>query len=471
MSKVVRTVVVKSAPLPRKVFRVFVELEGIYRNMVEQLTMFAVRSSTTSFIRLKALKYRELRAMYQLPSHYVYTACQDASTRAKSFLRLKKKGLAEKECPEIRNVSIWLDDHLWKPNGLTSIRIATHRGWVEVGFEPHKQYWKYINGGWKLASEAKIKLDKRNRQLFIYLTFFKEAEEYKPKGYLPVDVNENNVTILVDGAAYLFETSMEKLVLGYYYRRKSVQEKYDKLHGASSREKKVLRKLKERKKKSDIRWKIANIVVRTAHEKQHAIVLEKLGKKAANNMVKRIKDPQLRHRIFQASFKGIQNAIKEKAREYGVPVVPVNPRNTSKLCPVHSSHIAYDDSSRIGECSVGGELWHRDVAACWNILFRALRSDGSSAPSFAGLNVDGRLIPLASTAIHEPSALPKGLWARWKSLPQTLRYGFEQNEAVGINGVFSKVVELPHYSFGYSFGRKVYRYKIFKVYRIRGCHV
>jgi len=35
MSKVVRTVVVKSVSLPRKVFRVLAELEGMYRNMVE----------------------------------------------------------------------------------------------------------------------------------------------------------------------------------------------------------------------------------------------------------------------------------------------------------------------------------------------------------------------------------------------------------------------------------------------------
>ena len=64
MSEVTRTVILKSSPMPRKVFRVFVELEGMYRNMVEQLTMFAVWSSTTSFTRLKALKYRELRALY-----------------------------------------------------------------------------------------------------------------------------------------------------------------------------------------------------------------------------------------------------------------------------------------------------------------------------------------------------------------------------------------------------------------------
>jgi len=227
----------------------------------------------------------------QLPSHYVYTACQDVSTRAKSFLRLKKLGLAERGYPEVRRISIWLDDHLWKPDGLTSIRVVTHKGWVRVEFEPHKQYWKYINCRWKLASEAKIKLDKRNRQLIIYLILVKEVEEYKPRGYLPVDVNENNVTILVDGVACLFETDVKKLVLGYYYRRKRIQERYDKPYGVKSRiKRKTMRKLGERKKKNDIRWKMANIIVRTAYDKQYAIVLEKLGRKPVNNMIARIKD-------------------------------------------------------------------------------------------------------------------------------------------------------------------------------------
>ncbi len=343
MTRVTRTVIVKSVRLQRRVFKVFVELEGMYRNMVEQLTMYAVSNSIKSFTRLKALKYREMRNIYpHLPSHYIYTACQDASTRAKSFLRLKKLGLAEKEYPEVRRVSIWLDDHLWKLNGLTSIRIATHKGWITVGFEPHKQYWKYVNRGWKLASEARIKLDKRNRQLVIYLSFVKGIQKYTPRGYLPVDINENNVTMLVNGIAFLFETDTEKLVLGYYYRRKKIQERYDKLYGVKSRVKrKVLRRLKERKRKNDIKWKIANIIVRTAYEKQYAIVLEKLGKKPAQNMIKRIRDKQLRHRIFQASFKGIQRAVEEKAREYGVPVIYVNPKNTSKLCPIHNAPINY----------------------------------------------------------------------------------------------------------------------------------
>ncbi len=420
--RVARTVIVKSTRLSRNTFKVFIELEDAYRSMVEQLVLYAVRNNVKSFIKLKALKYREMRNLYpQLPSHYVYTACQDASTRVKSFLRLKRKGLARKKYPEVRKVSIWLDDQMWRLNGLTSIKIATHRGWVTVEFEPHKQYWKYVNGGWRSASESQIKLDRKNRQLVIYLTFIKEIQEYKPRGYLPIDVNENNVTMLVDGVAYLFETDTERVALGYYYRRKRIQERYDKLYGVRSRaKKKVLRKLKERKKKLDIKHKIANIIVKTAYMKRYAIVLEKLGKNVAKNMMKRIRDRQLRHRIYQASLRGIQKAIEEKAKEYGVPIIYVDPKNTSKLCPIHKCKIKYN--SRIGKCQKGGELWHRDVVACWNILLKALTGDGSYAPSPIGLNVDGRLVPLASTATHDPIALPKGLWTRRKSLPQKQIY-------------------------------------------------
>lgn len=275
----------------------------------------------------------------------------------------------------------------------------------------------YINRGWELVSEAKIKLDKRNGQLIIYLIFVKEIERCELRGHLPVDVNENNVTMLVDNIAYAFETGTEKLVLGYHYRRKGIQKKYDKHYGKKSRiKRKVMRKLRERKKKLDIRWKIANIIVKTAYEKQYSIVLERLGKKPANNMVARIKDEQLRHRIFQASFRSIQRAIEGKAKERGVTVICVNPKNTSRLCPVHDAPINYN-SSRVGKCGKGGELWHRDVVACWNLLLKALRCDGSNAPNLVGLDVDVRLVPLASNATHDPIGIPKSLWARWKSLP------------------------------------------------------
>ena len=305
---------------------------------------------------------------------------------------------------------------------LMSIEIATHKGSVTIELEPHKQYWRYLNSGWRPASEAKVKLDKKNRRLIVYLVFKKSIEAYKPRGFISVDVNENHVAVLIDGKVYLFETGFRDIVLGYYYRRKRVQEKYDRLYGVGCRVKrKIFRRLKERRKKSDLRWKLANIVVRAARERQYAVVLEELGEEPAREMINHVKDDQLRHRIYQASFKGVQKAIEEKAREHGVPVIYVDPRSTSKMCPIHSALIIYRNGGRVGRCSKGRELWHRDVVACYNLLLRARVGDGSTAPSLRGFTLDGSPVPLGSTATHDPTGIPKSLWARWKSLGETLK--------------------------------------------------
>ena len=308
--------------------------------------------------------------------------------------------------------------------GSTSIEIATHRGWIAVGLEPHKQYWRYVNSGWRLAPGARVKLDKRNRRLIVYLVFKKSVEVYRPRGFVSVDVNENHVAVLVDGEVYLFETGFRDMVLGYYYRRKRIQEKYDKLYGVNCRAKrKIFRRLKERRKKSDLKWKLANIVIRVARERQYAVVLEELGEEPAREMINHVEDDQLRHRIYQASFKGVQRAIEEKAREHGIPVVHVDPRNTSRMCPVHNAEIIYSNGSRVGRCSRGGELWHRDVVACYNLPLRARLGDGGDVPSPGGLNLDGSPVPLGSTAAHDPMLIAREAWARWKSLDAMNKHG------------------------------------------------
>ena len=424
VSEVTRTVVVRSAPLPRRAFKVFVELEGMYRNMVEQLVLYAINNGITKFTRLKGERYREVRSLYpQLPSHYVYTACQDAAERAHSFLRLRRMGRARKPYPEVRSVSIWLDDHLWRAEGLTSISLATNRGRVNVSIELNKHFLRYVNRGWRLSSEAKVKLDHRERRLILYLTFRKEISEYRPKGYITVDVNEDAEAVLIDGIVYLFETDLSRITLGYYYRRKSIQKRYDKVYGPGSRpERRVFRRLgsNERALKREIRWKLAALIVREAARRQTAIVLERLGREPANHMIEHIKNPQLRHRVFQAAFKGMQRAIEEKAREHGVPVIYVDPRNTSKICPIHGAEIVYG-RNRHGVCSKGGETWHRDVVACYNLLLRALGGDGGAAPSRqrALVPVDGGPVPLGPTAAHEPMPIARGAWARWRSLGAT----------------------------------------------------
>jgi len=415
---VVRTVVVPSVRLSYRTYRALAEVEREYAQMLRELVEFAHANSIKSYVKLIEAKYREMRQKFpNLPSNYVNTVCQDAATRVKSFLAKKRKGKARTDRPQVRNVAVWLRGELWRLEGLTAVRVATKRGWVTVELRPHKHFWKHVNGEWIMSSGARFKLDYRKRIVYFYFVFEKIAKPYQPRGYLPVDVNENNVTVLVDGAAYLLETDIRKITLGYAERRRRVQERCDAgLIDERQMERAMAKLRREGRRKKDIRRKIASIVVQIARQRQYAIVLERLGKNPGRGMIKGIKDHELRHRIYQAAFKGMQRAIEEKAREWGVPVIYIDPRNTSKMCPIHGAKIRYGKKTRRGRCPVGGEMWHRDVVAVWNLLLRARGDVGSAlSPGSGEGNARGAVTPPPSAA-HDPIRIPRAVWARRKPL-------------------------------------------------------
>jgi len=62
------------------------------------------------------------------------------------------------------------------------------------------------------------------------MVFRREVMAYEPSGYVPMDLNENNVTVMPDGGSpLLFETDVRDITLGYHYRRERIQES-DKSH-------------------------------------------------------------------------------------------------------------------------------------------------------------------------------------------------------------------------------------------------
>jgi IS605 OrfB family transposase len=249
---------------------------------------------------------------------------------------------------------------------------------------------------------------------------------YKPENIKPVDVNENSVATLYEAFSIIIETDLAKTTLGYSYRKKSIQRRngsdsrearkamkklkegkkkrdyrmktanmivrdalrmkgvivIERISGedirvmiARYRDKQLRHRIyqsalkgelnaiiKEGKKKKDYRMKTANLIVRDALRMKGVIVIERISGDDIRVMIARYKNKQLRHRIYQSALKGELNAIIDKAREYGVPVLMVDPRNTSKICPIHNAPIEYGED-RIGICSKGGEKWHREVVA------------------------------------------------------------------------------------------------------------
>ena len=382
------------------------EVEEEYRKIVEDAIEYGLKNSTTSFTKIKAGIYRAERERHKgLPSHYIYAACEDASARLKSFRRAKREGRARTDRPEVRKVAIHLDDHLWEFS-LDKVTIAVKGGRVAIDPAFHKLFWKYYNGGWRIASEARLRL-LRGNIVELYIIFEKdEPKPYAPQGFVPVDLNENSVSLLVSGRPVVLETSVKRITLGYEYRRRKTTS------GNSTKVREVrrkLKKLKEANKKKDIRRKLAKLIVKEALESRSAIVLEDLPKRAPEHMVEDVEDSQLRLRIYRSAFSSMKDAIIEKAREFGVPVILVNPAYTSSVCPIHGSRIIYrpdgGDAPRVGVCEKGGELWHRDVVALYNLLRRA----GDVTP-----------VPLGSKESHDPPVLRRGRWSRAKSLRLTV---------------------------------------------------
>jgi len=402
LSELVRTVVVLSVKLTERKLMVFKELEELYRQILVELVDYGFRNNINSFTRLKRDKYRELRRRFpQLPSHYIHTACQDASTRIKSFNKLKKKGLAESEKPEVSRVSIWLDDHLWRRIGYSAILIYTHRGWVPVELAPHKLYWRYIKTGWVLRTQPKIKIDYRHKRLVVYFVFAKaiNIDENGVKHVVSVDVNENNVAVKALDKVYIFETGIKRITVGYARYREIVQSVKGNgyvsraIHG------------RERKRKRDIKLKIANIIANTAKGLNAVVVLEELPKQCPRNMIRDVRDPALRHRIYQAGFRGVVKAIEEKCVERGVPVIKVDPKNTSSTCPSCGSKLMRGYAPRQLKCPKCGFRAGRDVIAVLNLEKKYLTPKGLVP-----------LAPMPSEPTPEVAVLPMKEWARRKSL-------------------------------------------------------
>ncbi|NJE27084.1 transposase, partial [Thermococcus sp. MV5] len=197
-------------------------LFSTYREIVNYLITFAFENNITSFKRLKKETYKKLRGKYpQLPSHYLYTACQMATSIYKSYRKRKRKGKANGK-PVFKKEVIMLDDHLFKlylEEGI--IKLSTPKGRTSFEFYPAKYHEKFRD--WKVGQAWLVRTP---RGVFINVVFSKEVEIGEPFTFVGVDLNENNVTLsLPDGEFVQIITHEREIRTGYFVKRRKIQKK------------------------------------------------------------------------------------------------------------------------------------------------------------------------------------------------------------------------------------------------------
>jgi len=76
----------------------------------------------------------------------------------------------------------------------------------------------------------------------------------------------------------------------------------------------------------------------------------------------------LDRRLHSWSFRKLQHYIEYKAKLEGLPVVFVNPKNTSSRCPICGGRLTPNEQWREKVCKKCEIVWNRDIVGCLNLL-------------------------------------------------------------------------------------------------------
>ena len=192
-------------------------LFSTYHEIVNYLIAYAYENSITSFYRLKEETYKILREKYpELPSHYIYTACQMATSIYKSYRKRRRREKAKGK-PVFKKDVIMLDDHLFRLYlERRIVKLSTQDGRIALEFYPAKYHEKFR--GWRIGQAWLLRT---RRGVFINVVFSKSIEVGDPRDFIGVDLNENNVTIsLPNGEFIQIITHEREIRTGYFLKRR-----------------------------------------------------------------------------------------------------------------------------------------------------------------------------------------------------------------------------------------------------------
>jgi putative transposase len=195
-----------------------------------------------------------------------------------------------------------------------------------------------------------------------------EQSPYNPDDYLGIDLGIARIATDSDGRSFS-GSHVKNLRKRHLKLRQRLQ---------SKKTKSAKRRLRERRKKEslfakDINHQIGKQIVKKAKRTNRAIALEEL--KGIRSRVRARKAK--RSELHSWSFGQLRDFIEYKAKLAGVPVITVNPRNTSRECS-RCGHVCKTNrrSQKVFKCQQCGHSCNADVNAARVIRSRAALSTG-----------------------------------------------------------------------------------------------
>jgi len=348
-----------------------------FRLAVNSAIRLGVHSNVTSRFALTKLAYKDFRKEHQgMYAKHLVSTFEVAASILKNHRRRLRKGLRT-QIPFVRRLFLKAENQAYKldrENGIIDlpIRAGLH---IQLGLIVSDFHRKYLDDESLSLGSITLLPDR------VIVTIRKHAPTpYAPTSVLSLDTNERSLdgVLAKEGRitsvvrAKFPEVSVIQSI--HHERRKRLQKK--KAHDRRTTKRLCTREGMREHHRIDYRMhEVANAVLSFAEERRSMIVLEDL------TGIKPCKGKKLNRRISMWPRRKLHQIIEYKAAWRGIPVIKVDPRYSSRKCPV----CGRIQDSRKGAEFVCGCGWHMDrhINASINLLQTA-----ASKKAAGGLRFD-----------------------------------------------------------------------------------
>ena len=375
-------------------------LLGEFRLMVNRSIRIALSHDIRSRYRLSAAAYRQLSAEHSIYKQYIPSAFEVAMCALKAYRRRLRKG-KRSSTPYMMRPMLKAENQSYRLDRETGrLRIPVRRGEMAVILQLTMSDWhrSILNDpSWRLGSLTVVPGK-------VIIAVRKDPpERYEPEAAIALDTNEDSLDGVFAKGEGARLTSIPfggvRQVQATHFRRRRI------LARKKANDRRVQRMLLDREGKRErnrVRQRlhvVSKDLVKAAKENQAAIVLENLTLHGSGG-----RSRQMNRRLSSWPRSEIHRQIEYKSALEGVPIIKINPRYTSKTCPVCGA-LRRDRVGRVFKCGCGWSM-DRQHNASLNILNTALASNEALARAVRfqpGALRDDAVIPL-----YDLQAVPEG---------------------------------------------------------------
>ncbi|MEM3790241.1 MAG: transposase [Thermoproteota archaeon] len=296
----------------------------------------------------------ELLKDWRFSKHYVDSAINSVIGLVKSWITLYNRGRAESK-PKITKRTVYIKSTLFSfRNGILRISIEprkllkvdlTKYDWIPSDFD---------RVGGLLMTEKELTIT------------VKKSVEPKAEKWASFDVNLTNVTAFIDGEIKRYDLrELYHIHRTYETKRQRIQ-KLSKIKPLTSR--RLLEKYsgREENRAKDFMHKLTTATVRELKEVRSGAILEDL-KNIKEKVLRKSKENN--RKLSKWNARTFQFMLEYKLLWNGLSVKYVNPKNSSKTCPLCSGSMASYEG-RLMKCEKCNIILDRDVVAVLNLQMR-----------------------------------------------------------------------------------------------------